>query len=467
MDYDIVFVSTPLKADETHRGLCPSLSNLTLGSYLTHQGASVRVFDPSVEMDTAGAAPDLFLKDLAQHCVEMNPRFLGLSCLSPVEGKFGASLAREVKALDSSLHVVMGGLWSTTYASQILQKLPDIDAVVKGPGELAMEVLVKTPKGSHPAWDKAPGLIWRGGNNQEIPHYTTDLARPLDMSLLAKPKSYDIMVYLSSRGCPYRCSFCSEPIMFPAYVDEPLDKVKADIETFKALDKPYFFWVCDPIFGFNPRRVDELCHLLGQTPFDFLLETRVDVLKPDMVEQVAHAGCKLIYFGLESGSYRSLVELKKCNDRPQYERYIQGARSLTEACARNGIIPMFGVMNPVPGDRVEDLKECLDFLEELVSICAGINPDLGLFLLPLQCRLDMGSPFQLNWPSLEVRGMVRSCDEEDIFGDMFVTRTSSEVGPEEAKAFRQKVSALWTPSQNAMKVLSQCWPRPYMEIEWN
>lgn len=466
MGYDIVFVSTPLKADDTHRGLCPSLSNLTLGSYLFHQGASVRVFDPSVEMDTACADPNSFLKDLAQRCMEMEPRFLGLSCLSPVEGKFGAALAREVKALDSGIHVVMGGLWATTYASQIMQKLPDIDAVVKGPGELAMEILVKTPKDGTPTWDKAPGLIWRGGENKEILDYTTDLARPLEMSLLVKPDSYDIMVYLSSRGCPYRCSFCSEPIMFPAYVDEPLDKVKADIEAFKAIGKPYFFWVCDPIFGFSPRRVDELCHLLEQTPFDFLLETRVDVLKPEMVEQVARAGCKLIYFGLESGAYRSLVELEKCSDRTQFERYIQGARSLTEACARNDIVPMFGIMNPVPGDRAEDLKECLDFLEGLVSISAGINPDLGLFLLPLQCRLDMGSPFQLNWPSLEARGVTRTCDEEDIFDDMFVSRTSPEVGTDEAAEFRQKVSALWTPPQSAMKVLFQCWPRPYMEVEW-
>ena len=152
-------------------------------------------------------------------------------------------------------------------------------------------------------------------------------------------------------------------------------------------------------------------------------------MKPAMVEQVARAGCQLIYFGLESGAYRSLTELKKCNDRSQYERYIQGARTLTEACARNGIIPMFGVMNPVPGDCEEDLNECLGILEDLVSICAGINPDLGLFLLPLQCRLDMGSPFQLNWPSLEARGMIRTCDEENIFGDMFVTRTSSGVWP--------------------------------------
>ncbi len=466
MNYDIVFVSTPLKGDDTHQGLCPSLSNLTLGSYLARQGASVRVFDPTVEMDTTSKSPNLFLKEVAQHCVKMKPRFLGISCLSPVDGKFGAALAKEVKSLDSGLHVVMGGLWATTYAEQILQKLPDVDAVVKGPGELAMEALINTPKGCQPEWNNAPGLIWRGGTNSEIRHYAADLARPLDISLLAKPLSYDIMVYLSSRGCPYRCSFCSEPIMFPSYIDEPLDKFTADIEAFKALDKPYFFWICDPVFGFNPLRVDELCHLLGQTPFHFLLETRVDIMKPEMVEQVARAGCQLIYFGLESGAYRSLVELKKCNDRSQFERYINGARTLTEACARNGIIPMFGVMNPVPGDRTEDLEECFSFLEDLVSICSRINPDLGLFLLPLQCRLDMGSPFQLNWPSLEARGMTRTCGEDNIFGDMFVTRTSSEVGPEESAAFRKKVSTLWTPSQNAMKVLSQCWPRPYMEIEW-
>lgn len=54
MEPDLLLISAPLRSDATHRGLCPSLSTLTLGSYLAHQGAAVRVFDPTVEVDTVG-----------------------------------------------------------------------------------------------------------------------------------------------------------------------------------------------------------------------------------------------------------------------------------------------------------------------------------------------------------------------------------------------------------------------------
>ena len=120
MDLDLLLISTPLRSDATHRGLCPSLSTLTLGSYLSARGGSVRVLDPTVEVDTAGADAHAILDEIANRAVGMKPRFLGLSALSPIEGRFSAALARRVKQLDPTLPIVVGGLWATTYDSQIL-----------------------------------------------------------------------------------------------------------------------------------------------------------------------------------------------------------------------------------------------------------------------------------------------------------------------------------------------------------
>ena len=463
---DLVLVSTPLGSDETHRGLCPSLSTLTLGSYLVRQGAAVRVFDPSVEVETAGMAAAAVLDEVAHRCVAMQPRFLGLSCMSPVEGKFGAALARRVKALIPSLPVIMGGLWAASYANQILRRLPDVDAVVEGAGEHTAEALLRASHGRQPDFGAAPGIAWRGGRTAPAPPFGVELSVPLDLKLLLHPERYDIMVYLSSRGCPFRCNFCSEPLMFPHYIDEPLEKVRSDIDALAAVGKPYYFWMCDPIFGFSPRRVDEICQLMGEKGFQFLVESRVDVLKPAMVAEVARAGCRVIYFGLESGACRSLIELDKCRDRSHFERYRDNARALVEACANHGIVPMLGVMNPVPGDTPEDLTETLDFLHELVAISSRINPELGLFILPLRCRLDMGTPFQTRWAELAARGVTRECDEEAIFDDMFVVRASPSVGPEEGEAFRRAAGQLWTPIPRAMEILSRSWPRPYLEMDW-
>jgi hypothetical protein len=467
MDLDLLLVSTPLKSDANHHGLCPSLSTLTLGSYLARQGASVRVFDPSVEVETAGVSSAAILDEIARRCFEERPRFLGLSALSPVEGKFCAALARRVKALDPTLPVVMGGLWASTYKEQVMRHLPEVDAVIEGAGELPVARLLSASRGRVPAWSQVPGLTWRGGSNPPAGHYTAQLSVPLDFSLLRHPERYDIMVYLSSRGCPFRCSFCSEPLVFPNYVDEPIEKVRADVAAFVAVGKPYYFWICDPIFGFSPRRVDEICELFEPTPFEFLIESRVDVLKPAVVAQVARAGCRLIYFGLESGAYNSLRVLEKVRDRDHFERYRANTRALVEACAMHGVLPMFGVMNPVPGDTPDDLTECLAFLEELVAISSAIRPDLALHLLPLRCRMDMGSPMQVHFQDFAGRGVTRAYGEEDLFDDMLLVRASPTVGLDEGNTFRDAVRALWTPTHKALETLALSFPRPYLEVEWN
>lgn len=467
MEPDLLLIGAPLRSDATHRGLCPSLSTLTLGSYLAHQGLAVRVFDPTVEVETVGREANAILDEIAGKAVAMKPRFLGLSCLSPVEGRFGAALARRVKALDPTLPVIVGGLWSTTYASQILDQVPAIDAIVRGPGEVPALALLKASTGRTPSWKDAPGVTWRGGSTEIPARYSPALAVPLDLSLLAHPERYDIMVYLSSRGCPYRCNFCSEPLVYPNYVDEPLTKLRSDFAAFSAVGKPYYFWICDPIFGFSPKRVEELCSIIGPTPFEFLIESRVDVMKPAMVAEVARAGCRLIYFGLESGAARSLMALGKCRDRAHVERYRDGARALVLACSRAGVVALLGVMNPVPDDTAEDLAESLAFLRELVAISTGTNPELGLVLLPLACRLDMGSPFQEDWAKLEARGMERACAEDKVFEDMILTRASPSVGPTEMEAFRAAVRALARPSARAQDALAISFPRPYLEVTWS
>ena len=467
MDLDLLLVSTPLTSDATHRGLCPSLSTLTLGSYLSREGAAVRVLDPSVEVETAGAPANAILDEIAARAVAAEPRLLGLTALSPVEGRFASALARRVKALDPTLPIVVGGLWATTYAPQILAREPAIDAVVRGPGELPARALLASSTDRTPRWQDAPGMVWRGGFTAPPPRYSAGLAVPLDLSLLAHPERYDIMVYLSSRGCPYRCNFCSEPLVFPAYTDEPLAKLRADFAAFTAVGKPYYLWLCDPIFGFSPGRVTELCELIAPTPFEFLIESRVDVMKPEMVAQVARAGCRLIYFGLESGATRSLVELGKCRNRQHVRQYRDGARALVEACAREGVVALMGVMNPVPNDGAEDLTESLAFLRELVDISRRTNPDVGLVLLPLACRLDMGSPYQTDWINLRHNGLERACDEEAIYDDMVLTRASPEIGPAEAVAFRDAVRALYPPTPRAQAALAISFPRPYLDVAWN
>jgi radical SAM superfamily enzyme YgiQ (UPF0313 family) len=186
-----------------------------------------------------------------------------------------------------------------------------------------------------------------------------------------------------------------------------------------------------------------------------------------MIGPIARAGCRLIYFGLESGAARSLVELGKCRNRLHVQQYRDGARALVEACARAGVVAMMGVMNPVPNDTAEDLEESLGFLRELAALSRRVDPTVGMVLLPLACRLDMGSPYQSDWVNLRRNGLERACGEEAIFDDMVLTRASPSIGPAEMTAFRDAVRALSPPTPRAQDALAISFPRPYLEVAWN
>ena len=155
---DLLLLSTPLEARDLPGGVCPSLSNLTLGSFLLSHGATVSVYDPSVELEP-GCARTL-LPQIAEAVLARRPAMVGIACLSKMEGRFGVAAARAIKARSPHLPVVLGGIWSTACAAEVLESFAAVDAVVAGPGEQAALVLVDHGL-DRP--EQVPGLVWRRG----------------------------------------------------------------------------------------------------------------------------------------------------------------------------------------------------------------------------------------------------------------------------------------------------------------
>ena len=112
----------------------------------------------------------------------------------------------------------------------------------------------------------------------------------------------------TSRGCPYRCTFCAKENFRDRYRKRPLPTILAELDGLIEQGIEYVYFV-DEIF--LPDR--PLLESLVQRPVKFGVQTRIDLWKPDMIGLLGAAGCVSIEAGIESLTPEGRDELdKKC-----------------------------------------------------------------------------------------------------------------------------------------------------------
>jgi len=200
---------------------------------------------------------------------------------------------------------------------------------------------------------------------------------------------YSVTTIMSTRGCPFRCEFCSNVIHGGAYRERSTLNVMTEIEEVLALgyDRISF---ADDVFTLNRRRVSQLCREIGRRGLRFQWEClgRVDALDYPMALEMKHAGCTRIYFGIESGSNRILKLMNK-------QITTQQARDAVEAAHRAGIQAGAFFILFYPGDTDDTVIETLRFAGSLPLDYLGLTrPYLlpGTALLKRVAGRDSGDP---------------------------------------------------------------------------
>lgn len=463
---DVLFSNVPLLRT-CIGGLCPSLTFLQLGSWLGAAGHRVSIHDVAVEAELAGRSLEETVEAVADRIAKANPAVLGLSAKVPADGRYIAQLAARVKARVPDTTIVVGGIWASPSYGPILAHIPGVDGVALGEGELGLAAVCdRIERGHGPFDDSVPGMAFRrGGEVRATPRAPPPPAEShphLDLGLLRSPEKYTVFPFLTSKGCPYDCSFCAERIIFPEHEETTVARLQADLARLDAFGHDYFLWLSDPLFGANQQRLEAITGLLGRSRFHFLMESRVDVLRPESLPLLWEAGCDLIYFGLESGSYDTLRRIGKIRSRTGYERYVRQARLLMAACIEADITPIFGVLNPVPGDTAADLQATYELLEDLAGIAlataerAGTDP--GYHFYGFNYRFIRGTRDWERLDDLVALGATWQQPREDIFRDVVIDRASPTLDRAAALAFQQRLAGLVHTTPKGWERLQRSFP---------
>ncbi|MBI5534123.1 MAG: B12-binding domain-containing radical SAM protein [Deltaproteobacteria bacterium] len=258
----------------------PLLGPVILGTVLRDAGFQVRILNESILGRPVGPS-------------DLDADFLlvgGLTC-SALRGQ---EIARMYRHWYPKGRVIMGGIHATFMPEEALVVA---DHVVTGEAENVIVDLLKSG---------SDAKIIAGSAVKNL----DDLPSP-DFSLLAGAERMNVAPVMTSRGCPFECSFCTVTRMFGRrYRTNSVDAVMRDLDRAR---QPFVFFYDDNLTA-DLRRAHDLCDaiLRRRRRFQWSAQMRVDVARdPDLVAKMRAAGCCKVYIGLESVDEAALRAYRK------------------------------------------------------------------------------------------------------------------------------------------------------------
>lgn len=268
-----------------------------------------------------------------------------------------------------------------------MARFPYVDYIVRNEGEVTLPLLIeKLSSAEDPG--ALLGITYRRGGK-----VVTNPDAPLiaDLDLIPFP-AYDLAPPLGGtvevevgRGCPFNCTFCSTSTFFRrAY---RLKSTRRILEELRFLRDNYHVnsvSFTHDMFTANKKRVREICHemLAADLKLDWTCSARVDCVTPELLETMQRAGCRGIFFGIETGSPRMQ---RLVNKRLKLDL----VNPILRSCRDLGIKSTASFIVGFPDETQEDIE--LSLRKALDCICAGAQ-ETQLHL----CSPQPGTPLTLD-----------------------------------------------------------------------
>ena len=333
--------------------LYPSLGLLTLAAYLRDRAVDVEIVDLTFARD---------LRPFTTRLRAFGPEVVGVHTKTLT---YPRALEVAKRARASGAITVAGGPDSATRTEFYLTA--GFDVVVPGEGEATiLEIARAVSEGRGIA--SLPGTVVRDGGR-----LVRGPARPFlkDLDSLPLP-AWDLVdmegylgawersngerraAVLTSRGCPFDCSWCSKPTFGRSFRQQSPERVIEELRALRDRYRVNYVRFCDDVFGISRPWIDRLLTLLEEEELGLQWEclARVDLLKPDLLHRMRATGLARVYVGVESGSQKMLDLMNRGTRLAQVERTAAALRA-------EGIRQFWFLMLGYPGETLEDIEATL------------------------------------------------------------------------------------------------------------
>jgi anaerobic magnesium-protoporphyrin IX monomethyl ester cyclase len=273
-------------------------------------------------------------------------------------------------ARESGALTVLGGVHPSLMPN--VAGRPEVDIVVRGEGEYSFkEIADGRPVGS------VAGISYAGGSevvhNPDRPPAKLDMLPPPRRDLVSRyEKKYrafgrKLDAVSTTRGCPFRCSFCCVPAVWKGYRELSPARVVDEIKRIRASE---IVSIVDDNFCQDMGRVEEICDLIireGLNDRLYSVFSRVEsiVRHPGVVEKMALANMRVVFIGVEAASQEAL-------DRMNKKTRIGDVHRACEILEENGMLVWAGHI-------IGNLDDTYDDVEALIRMSGRLPVDIAQF----------------------------------------------------------------------------------------
>ena len=337
---------------------------LSLAAWLEKHGHTVSVHDclgPQAPMGVAANAERILATD---------PELVGFSATT--SGYMDAvDMAAIVKQRRPQVRTICGNVHASSIGAPLLEHFPEIDYLCIGEGE---GTLLDLAEGLAEA--EIPNLVYRDGE-QIVANPRRARIRDLDElpfpayeKLAGFPRGYHLPLFsyekrwganmVTSRGCPYTCSFCDRTVFERLYKFNSAEYMVEQMRYLRDRFGVHHINFYDDLFTAHKKRITEFCERLIAQPLgvDFNCAIRTGHTSDELLRQLKAAGALMVSMGIESADPQMMARHKT---GVSLDAVRETVRQIQAAGLRAKGLFIFGL----PGETAETVRTTSDFILSL------------------------------------------------------------------------------------------------------
>jgi len=319
-------------------------------------------------------------------------KYVGFSVMPGPQLKQAIPFSKLIKNNFPEIIMIWGGYFSTNQYKTVLGS-GYIDFVINGPGDHAFPNLINALEANTP-YELIRNIIFRSGDQiiktikddlidqdslPALPYDKLDKFYSMEKYLGKTYLGEKTLAYHSSFGCPFTCSFCAVvPIYEARWKAKSAQLVYDDVKYIKEK------WGADAIefhdnnFFVSEKRTVEFSKLISPEKMIWWGEGRIDTIskyKDETLALMRESGCKMIFFGAESGNNNVLKQMDKGGTQTGEQIEAFAARM-----KKFDIIPEYSFVLGLPGPTPEEVEQQIDFDIDFIRKIKTINPDTEIII---------------------------------------------------------------------------------------
>jgi len=324
---------------------------------------------------------------LERHLLTGEFKYVGCTVMPGPQLKQAIPFTQRIRAQFPAVINIWGGYFASNQYRVVLES-GLVDFVVYGPGDQAFPALLDALEQGEP-YEFIQNLVWKTPNGEVIkntvaglvdqdtlpvlPYDYLDQFYPLQRYLPPTFLGRRTLAYHSSLGCPFKCSFCAVvPIFEARWRGKSAAGIYRDIQYVKEK------WGADSVefhdnnFFVSEKRVREFSNLMLHEGMTWWGEGRIDTIdqySDETLTLMRAAGCKMIFFGAETGNDALLKQMDK-GGKQTGEQIVRFA----ERMRRHDIIPEYSFVLGFPADTPEQVWAQIEADIAFIKRIKSVNP---------------------------------------------------------------------------------------------